>query len=218
MKNPQSHVAMTSATHSPKPGTRRRPARAFAFLLWVLCFSAPGQYAIPWHTLDGGGGRSSSAGHRAAVGGLHFTPGSSTLRQTVSAAPGDADWPVSSDCKLKGRITPVHPAQVLNKRVQLPLPEWRYRGHLQRPIGAMAQDFHALLPLNESDTAITGGDLHGVALAAMQGLNRELNDRTQRAEDGIQKLEAGSAELERTLNEVKELMKPMNDKLNGGGQ
>jgi hypothetical protein len=35
----------------------------------------------------------------------------------------------------------------------------------------MAQDFHAAFPLNESTTTLNDADLHGVALAAIQGLH-----------------------------------------------
>jgi hypothetical protein len=43
----------------------------------------------------------------------------------------------------------------------------------------MAQDFHAAFPLNESDTTLNDADLHGVALAAIQGLNGKLESRNE---------------------------------------
>ena len=58
--------------------------------------------------------------------------------------------------------------------------EWNYIGYAQRHIGPMAQDFHALFPLNASNTTLNDADLHGVALAAIQGLYQELQDEKTR--------------------------------------
>ena len=40
----------------------------------------------------------------------------------------------------------------------------------------MAQDFHALFPLSDSDVTLNSADLDGVALAAIQGLNQKLEE------------------------------------------
>jgi hypothetical protein len=61
----------------------------------------------------------------------------------------------------------------------------------------MAQDFHAEFPLNENETALNDADLHGVALAAFQGLNRKLEEK----EVKIAELEKRLARLERLVNE-----------------
>jgi phage shock protein A len=70
----------------------------------------------------------------------------------------------------------------------------------------MAQDFHAAFALNGGDdTHIATVDESGVALAAIQGLNQKLEQK-----------ETEITELKQTVNELKELMKAMNQKLNGG--
>jgi len=90
MKNQQSDIEVTNATHSPKPELSLRTARSvvecggppplshesaqsarglahsktwrslrsFGLLTSALCLPASAQFAIPWHTIDGGGGTS----------------------------------------------------------------------------------------------------------------------------------------------------------------
>ena len=38
----------------------------------------------------------------------------------------------------------------------------------------MAHDFHSLFPFNDNDKMLNECDLHGVALAAIQGLSRKI--------------------------------------------
>jgi hypothetical protein len=64
----------------------------------------------------------------------------------------------------------------------------------------MAQDFHALFPLNDSDTTLNDADLHGVALAAIQGLNQKLNEKDAE----IQELKQSVAELKQLVQTLTE--------------
>ncbi len=68
----------------------------------------------------------------------------------------------------------------------------------------VAQDFHAAFAVGPDDKHISMVDAAGVALAAIQGLNQKVEE--QRAEN---------AELKQTVNELKELVQAMNQKLNG---
>ncbi|HEV2434433.1 MAG TPA: tail fiber domain-containing protein [Verrucomicrobiae bacterium] len=110
-------------------------------------------------------------------GGVRFTSGGSTADQTVSWTPGSASWSFSSDRNLKDRFESVDDESVLARVAQLRILEWSYKGYSQRHIGAMAQDFHALFPLNNDDKTLNDADLHGVELAAIQGLNQKLNEK-----------------------------------------
>jgi hypothetical protein len=87
---------------------------------------------------------------------------------------------------------------VLNKISQLPIVEWSYKGYPQRHIGAMAQDFHEWFPLNDNDKALNDADLHGVALAAIQGLNQKLNEKDAE----IQNLEKRLDELQAVVKQL----------------
>ncbi len=64
----------------------------------------------------------------------------------------------------------------------------------------MAQDFHALFPLNDNDKMLDGGDLHSVALAAIQGLNQKVEEK-----------EARIRALEATVGEMKQMLTRMAD-------
>ena len=100
----------------------------------------------------------------------------------------------------------------------LPISEWNYIGYEQRHIGPMAQDFHAQFPLNDSDTTLNDADLHGVALAAIQGLNEKVEVRSAKSEDSIRELAAKNAALEKEVTELKALVQSLAVKMSGGAQ
>lgn len=129
------------------------------------------------------------------VGGALFTSGSSAANQSVAWSPGSASWSFTSDRDTKDHLTTVNAQDVLDKVCGLPIAEWNYTGYEQRHIGPMAQDFHAAFPLNTNDTSLNDADLHGVALAAIQGLNQKVEE--QRAEN---------AELRQQVAELKQLV------------
>ena len=86
-------------------------------------------------------------------------------------------WVNGSDRNAKEDFAVVNPNAVLEKVSALPITEWKYKvdGDNLRHIGPMAQDFYAAFGLNGSDDKhIATVDESGVALAAIQGLNRKL--------------------------------------------
>jgi hypothetical protein len=113
----------------------------------------------------------------------------------------------ASDRSIKQDFAAVDAQEVLEKVAALPLRNWSYTN---RPgvkhVGPMAQDFHAAFGLGEDDKHIATVDADGVALAAIQGLNQKLQDRSQRSDDRIQKLEAQNAELRKELNAIKTIL------------
>jgi hypothetical protein len=134
--------------------------------------------------------------------------------QYVYWGPGEATWSFSSDRNLKDRIAPLEPESVLDKVAQLPVVEWSYKGFPQRHIGTMAQDFHALFPLNDKDTLLNDSDLHGVELAAIKGLNQKVNEQDaqvnqmlEEKDSQIQTLKAQNASLAQRLNELEAAVK-----------
>ena len=118
--------------------------------------------------------------------------------QAVSWTPGSGSWSFTSDRTVKDRFVAVDAVTILDKIAQLPITEWSYQGYGQRHIGAMAQDFHALFPLNDNDKVLNDADLHGVELAAIQGLNQKLNEKDAE----IQALKQSVAELKETLTQL----------------
>jgi len=130
-------------------------------------------------------------------GGVRFNSGSSG--QQVSWQPGMGSWTFTSDRNVKDRFETVDSESVLARVSQLPILEWSYKGYPQRHIGAMAQDFHALFPLNPDDKSLNDADLHGVALAAIQGLNRKLDEQIQESKEKDTEI----ADLKQELDELK---------------
>jgi hypothetical protein len=136
------------------------------------------------------------------LGGVRFTGGGAT----VSWSPGSISWTFSSDRNLKEGVNAVDPQEILDKVSRLPMNEWNYKGHSQRHIGPMAQDFHALFPLNENDKMIDSGDLQGVALAAIQGLNRKVEDQYTNWERKLEQKETEITELKERLQRLEQLI------------
>jgi hypothetical protein len=78
----------------------------------------------------------------------------------------------------------------------MPVREWNYKSQdpTVRHVGPTAQDFYAAFKLAASDTTITTTDMDGIALLAIQALER----RTAQ----VSTLEARVAELERRLTQL----------------
>ena len=85
-------------------------------------------------------------------------------------------------------------AAVLERVAGLPITTWNYKAEdaSAQHLGPVAQDFYALFGLGLDDRHIAAMDASGVALAAIQ----ELNKRTEAQVERIEKLEARNAELE----------------------
>lgn len=96
----------------------------------------------------------------------------------------------SSDRNLKEDFTTIDAEEVLSKVIDMPITTWRFKseGAEVKHIGPMAQDFMSTFGYGSSDKHIASTDADGVALAAIQGLNR--------------KLEAKQAEIDRLEAEL----------------
>jgi trimeric autotransporter adhesin len=118
-------------------------------------------------------------------------------------------WTSVSDRHAKEQFQPVDPVDMLERVAALPISQWRYKVERDgvRHIGPVAQDFHAAFGLGETDTAIGAVDADGVALAAIQGLNRKVEVRSQNSEVRIQRLEAENGELRARLERLERLLK-----------
>ncbi|HVM51337.1 MAG TPA: tail fiber domain-containing protein [Candidatus Acidoferrum sp.] len=91
-------------------------------------------------------------------------------------------WQNASDKNRKTDFQPVNAEAVLAKVAALPVRSWRYTNELEtvRHVGPTAQDFQAAFGLGTDDKSIGTVDEEGVALAAIQGLNRKLQDELSR--------------------------------------
>jgi hypothetical protein len=120
------------------------------------------------------------------------------LNAGVSLAAGGGAWASVSDVRRKNHFRDLDADSVLAKVARMPVREWSYKAQdsTVRHVGPTAQDFYAAFRLAKSDTTITTTDIDGVALLAIQALERRTAQVTA--------LEARVSELERRLAQLLE--------------
>ena len=114
-----------------------------------------------------------------------------------------ASWSCTSDRATKDDFTAVEPRDVLERLIQMPITQWRWKGEADtiRHIGPTAQDFRAAFGLGYDDKSIALVDTEGVALAAIQGLYAELKERNAT----IAQQQREIAELRERMSQVESL-------------
>ncbi len=107
------------------------------------------------------------------------TPGQPLAMQVTSAGNMiiTGAYSSTSDRDAKTDVAEVDAQDVLARVAALPLSTWRFKQATERHIGPMAQDFAAAFGLGSDDKHIALGDVSGVALAAIQALKAQLDDR-----------------------------------------
>ncbi|NKI35444.1 hypothetical protein HFP89_09715 [Wenzhouxiangella sp. XN79A] len=119
-------------------------------------------------------------------------------------------WTNSSGRAFKADFRPVDVLGVLDRVMQLDLSTWTYKDAPEgRHMGPVAEEFHALFGLGNDAESISTVDASGVALAAIQGLNRRLDEQQHAQRDlrdekdaAIARLAEENAELRAQLAEV----------------
>ncbi len=134
----------------------------------------------------------------SAAGAVQFISGE-TRDTGVELAPGGSGWQSISDRDAKKAIEAVEPVEVLDRVMELPVSEFSYKSQDTdtRHMGPMAQDFHSLFDLGEDELRISPMNLAGISLAAVQGLNEELQAR----DDEISALRAELEEMRQALED-----------------
>ena len=97
----------------------------------------------------------------------------------------------ASDRNKKEAFEELDPVAVLSKVAELPITSWRFKTEDEsvRHIGPMAQDFMETFGYGTDDRYIAAVDVDGIALAAIQGLNKKLEERDQVIATHSKKLE-----------------------------
>jgi hypothetical protein len=138
-----------------------------------------------------------------ATGGIGmYTAKNYTTGCHISA--GGGSWSCTSSRDVKRDFADVDTDEVLRKAVSLPLASWRYINEPPgiRHVGPMAQDFRAAFGLGEDDKHISAVDADGIALAAIQGLHKVMQEKDARIalqEEKIWALEHAVADLRRAF-------------------
>ena len=121
-----------------------------------------------------------------------------------------------SDRNVKKDFAPVDTQDVLRKVAALPLHTWTYTNESAgiRHLGPVAQDFHAAFGVGADDKHIATVDADGVALAAIQGLNRKMEEREAALREDLKRRDAENAELKARLAALEKLITRFNLKAN----
>jgi hypothetical protein len=136
-----------------------------------------------------------------ATGGVEFITGITSTGASdtgVFVDPGGGAWQTRSERRSKRDLQPVDAREVLRRLAAMPISTWSWRTQDAgiRHMGSTAQDFRDAFGLGQGRRTISTVDADGVALAAIQGLNRKLGaEQAQRRE-----LERRIARLERRLS------------------
>jgi hypothetical protein len=124
----------------------------------------------------------------------------SNLSTGVTLAANDGAWSSVSDHNAKTDFRAIDTLDILERLVTIPITTWNYKG-VENPIlhiGPMAQDFYAAFGVGMDDKHISTIDADGVALAAIQGLNRKFKD----IETNNAALKKENAELKTVLADI----------------
>lgn len=133
-----------------------------------------------------------------ASGGYRFFTGTNTAGAQLLA--NATSWSVMSDRDAKKNFAAVDYESVLDKLSRVPVSQWNYKWEKDSDvpnIGPMAQDFKAVFFPGRDDKSISTLEFDGVELAAIQGLNRKLEQK----QTEITELKARLEKLERLVNE-----------------
>lgn len=119
----------------------------------------------------------------------------------VQVLPGGSQWFAISDRNAKTNFEDLDVGSVLDRVANIPIQEWNYKAHDEsvRHIGPMAQDFREAFGLGFDDKHISSMDLGGVALAAIQGLYKQVREENRGLRDALEKKDA---ELETMENRI----------------
>ncbi len=146
-----------------------------------------------------------------ATGGVRFVSAVETNgvpMAGVSLAPGSGTWSMLSDRNVKDNFVEIDPRDVLDKVMSLSLATWNYRAQDKsiRHLGPTAQDFHSAFGLGENERTIASVDADGVALAAIQGLNRKMEQALTTKDARIKALERQNASLAERVERLERLV------------
>lgn len=123
----------------------------------------------------------------------------------VSLAAGATAWGVVSDRDWKKNFRSVDSQDILDRLAAMPLGQWNYQWEEDAAtphLGPMAQDFKAAFYPGRDDRSITTLEVDGVALAAIQGLNRKLDSELVAKDRRLVELERANAALLQRLEAI----------------
>jgi hypothetical protein len=130
-------------------------------------------------------------------------PGKTIATWTNAYLADGGTWVNASDRESKTDFGAIDPLQVLAKVDAMPVTHWRYKSQTSElHLGPVAQDFYAAFGLGADDRHIATVDEAGVALAAIQGLHRLIQEK----EAKIEAQHRAIADQQRAIAQLRERM------------
>jgi hypothetical protein len=114
-------------------------------------------------------------------------------------------WTDNSSVHLKTNFAALDSRDILRRVLSLRIQSWNYKVDSPnvRHIGVMAQDFYKAFNVGADDEHITPVDTAGVTMAAIQGLNEELQDELKRRDAKIEHQQQQIDELKQIVCSLK---------------
>lgn len=194
-----------NGTYGIVPGGRDNTATNFAFAAGSFA-QATNQGAFVWADSKSTNFTSVRADEFAvrATGGVRFVSAVDSAGNPIAGVrldPAATSWATISDRNAKKDFIPVDPDAMLQKLNRVSVGQWRYKWESEESIphiGPMAQDFKQAFYPGRDDKSITTLEFDGVELAAIQGLNRKLEQQAE----VIRQKDARIANLEERLERL----------------
>ena len=161
---------------------------------WGLQPTGIGDFTI---TLNGSGGPEFLI---TKTGQVRIGPGSSTQFNLTPSGNLTISGTLTenSNREMKEGFAKLDEREILEQVVGLDVLEWRYKNQSARHIGPMAQDFYAAFGLGSNDKSLAPRDVAGVALVALQGLHKVVEEKDRHLEQLQQEL----SELRSTVKQL----------------
>jgi hypothetical protein len=143
---------------------------------------------------------------RAAGGFFLYT--NASLTSGVTLAGGGSSWSSVSDRNVKENFRGVDSREILDRLITIPIKTWNYiaQDPSVRHIGPMAQDFYAAFGLGDDELRINTINADGIALAAIQGLNKKLETKIRQLESALDTKAQRLRELENRLSALEAVL------------
>jgi hypothetical protein len=175
--------------------------------LWSDTYGIGVQSFTQYFRTDAGGGFSwfrggvhSDSANSPGAGGVEM------MRLNSTGLRVNGTFVSASDRNAKENFREVDPEEILARVVTIPISRWNYKEDKSSDhVGPMAQDFHSAFHVGPDDRHIATVDADGVALAAIQGLNRKLERELAAKDAELRTLQQRVAELSARDAEIQDL-------------
>jgi hypothetical protein len=117
-----------------------------------------------------------------------------------------------SDRNAKKNFKPVDTVAVLDRLASVPIQQWNYKWEADESvpnIGPMAQDFKGAFYPGRDDKHISTLEFDGIELAAIQGLNKKMDEHTQSLENELKQKDAEIATLRTKTTETEKRLEEL---------